>query len=410
MADGRQTAESIFRQESGRIIASLIRLSGSFDLAEEAMQDAFASAIGSWSADGLPSNPAAWITTAARRKLVDAARRNATRRRYAAALSYETDGQTWPANAEDPDVDFPDDRLRLIFTCCHPALNQEAQVALTLRTLCGLTTAEIARSFLVSEPALAQRLVRAKRKIQDARIPYEVPAADRIPERLAAVQAVIYLVFNEGYAATSGDHLIRSELCDEALRLGRLLCDLMPSEPENRGLLALMLLHNSRRSARVSQEGRLVTLDDQDRTRWDREQIAEGCSLLDRALRMRSPGQYQIQAAIAAIHAQAATSAATDWKQIAGLYRELHRIQPSPVVALNAAVAVAMNEGLERGLTLIDRLPDLGNYALFHAARADLLRRLGRRMEAAEAYRRAIELTSNEIERKYLQERLAMIS
>lgn len=404
MCEVRQAVESVFREHSGRIMASLIRFSGSFDLAEEAVQDALASALDAWTSAGIPDNTAAWITTAARRKLVDNVRRNITRQRHSASLQSLSFQE--PGRQEDSDMFYPDDRLRLIFTCCHPALNPEAQVALTLRTLCGLTTIEIARAFLVSEPALAQRLVRAKRKIQTARIPYEVPPPERMAERLDAVQSVIYLVFNEGYAATAGDHLIRTELCSEAIRLGRLLCNLLPAEAENNGLLALMLLHHSRRQARLSPEGRLVTLEDQDRGLWDREHIAEGTALLESALAQRVPGPYQIQAAIAAVHAQAARPSDTDWKQIAGLYHELYRLQPSVIVALNRAVAIAMSEGYEAGLNRIDELNGLDDYPLFHAARADLLRRLNRYAEARIAYQRAIQLTANDVERTFLMGRL----
>ena len=407
----RAAVESVFRRESGRIIAGLIRVSGSFDLAEEAMQDAFAAALARWPAQGIPDSPAAWITAVAHRKLIDYARRARTRRDKADDLLRETEAsRVDDAPGVDADaMSFPDDRLRLIFTCCHPALNVEAQIALTLRTLGGLTTPEIARAFLVPEPTLAQRLVRAKRKIQDARIPYEVPPEHLLPERLASVQAVIYLIFNEGYAATAGDGLMRPELCSEAIRLGQTLCELMPQDAESAGLLALMLLHDSRRGARVNSEGELVPLDEQDRSRWDAGRIREGVQLVEKALRRGRIGPYQLQAAIAALHASAPTAAQTDWRQSAALYGELSRIQSSAVVALNHAVAVAFSEGLETGLRMIDELGssgDLDSYYLFHAARADILRRLGRSPEAAEAYRRALSLTANAVERRYLRRRL----
>lgn len=411
MSDPHGTIESIFRRESGRIIASLIRVSQSFDLAEEALQDAFAAALIDWTAQGVPENPGAWITAAARRKLIDYSRRHRTRRDKEGELRYqiETSAAQCRPEPETP-LEGEDDRLRLIFTCCHPALNLQAQVALTLRTLGGLSTLEIARAFLVPEATLAQRLVRAKNKIQQARIPYEVPSAAALPDRLAAAQAVLYLIFNEGYTASSGDSLIRRELCGEAIRLARTLCELMPQVPENVGLLALMLLHDSRRETRVSAEGELVPLDLQDRCLWDHGQIAEGCRLVETALRQHSVGPYQLQAAIAALHAEAATAADTDWKQIAALYGELARTQPSATVNLNRAVAIAMGESIEGGLELIDTLGASGaldSYYLFHAARADLLRRLSRNSEAVAAYQRALSLTANAVERRFLRRRIA---
>jgi RNA polymerase sigma-70 factor (ECF subfamily) len=414
MADVRAAAEELFRKESGRILAALIRLSGSFDRAEEALQDAFTAALANWPETGVPENGAAWIMTAAHRKVIDGVRRDITRRDKQDALRYETERAASLADPglEEDSMHFPDDRLRLIFTCCHPALNQQAQVALTLRTLGGLSTPEIAKAFLLPEPTLAQRIVRAKRKIEEACIPYEIPAPERLAERLASVQAVIYLIFNEGYAATAGEQLVRTDLCREAIRLGRVLCELMPGSAENVGLLALMRLQDSRRDARVH-DGALVTLDEQDRSLWDHDAIAEGLALLDRALGLRAPGPYQLQAAIAALHARATTPENTDWAQIAALYSRLLEFTPSRVVALNHAVAVAMSMGLEEGLKRIDELApsgELENYYLFHAARADILRRLHRPTAAADAYRRALHLATNRVEQQFLERRLREVN
>jgi RNA polymerase sigma-70 factor (ECF subfamily) len=410
--DAGAAVEAVFRQESGRIVATLIRISGSFDRAEEAMQEAFAAALVAWPANGIPQNPAAWITAAAHRKLIDQSRREKTQREKQDSLQYETPAFRPPDDLEfdDPAMHFPDDRLRLIFTCCHPALNPEGQVALTLRTLGGLTTTEIARAFLLPEPTLAQRLVRAKRKIQEAGIAYEIPPATRLPERLTSVQAVIYLIFNAGYTAGSGRQLLRLDLCAEAIRLARLLNELLPGDSENLGLLALMLLHDSRRQARVS-DSQLVTLEDQDRSLWDQVEISEGLRLVETALRLRPLGPYQVQAAIAAVHAQAKTAGETDWNEIAALYARLFEFNHSPVIALNHAVAIAMSAGFEEGLRRINAIGatgELDGYYLLHGSRADILRRMNRFEEAAEAYRRALALTTNQVEHDFLSGRLRM--
>jgi RNA polymerase sigma-70 factor, ECF subfamily len=413
MSQAREKLEEVFREEYGRIIATLIRISGSFDLAEEALQEAFISAASKWELEGSPNNPGAWLTTVAHRRLLDTFRRDKTHTDKQTEIAFEAtrlQPHVEPELIEDA-VEYPDDRLRLIFTCCHPSLTRDAQVALTLRTLGGLTTTEIAHAFLLPEPTLAQRLVRAKQKIRLARIPYEIPSVDRIADRLSAVQAVIYLIFNEGYAASTGQNLIRNDLCAEAIRLGRVLCELLPDEPENLGLLALMLLQDSRREARVN-NGELVTLEEQDRSRWDASEIDEGVNLVQRALRLRRVGNYQLQAAIAAVHAEAQTAAETDWRQIVALYEELLRLTASPIVALNHAAAVAMSEGFERGLGLIEAANENGtlkNYYLFHASRADLLRRLDRYDESAAAYETALSLTTNRVEQNYISRRVAEI-
>jgi RNA polymerase sigma-70 factor (ECF subfamily) len=401
------TFEALYREERPRALATLIRLIGDFDLAEDALQDAFAVAMQQWPAAGVPGNPRAWLVSTARHKAIDRLRREKSLAAKQAEIAYSSEAAAPPPElAEEP---FRDDLMRLIFTCCHPALAPEAQVALTLKTLCGLSVDEIARAFLVSPVTMAQRLVRAKAKIRAARIPYEVPGADRLAERLEGVLRVVYLVFNEGYAATSGDALVRHDLCGEALRLGRLLREMLPQTSEVAGLLGLMLLQDSRRAARVDAEGELVTLEEQDRSFWDRGQIAEGQALAEEALRRGGAGFYALQAAIAALHGQAARAEDTDWPQIAALYALLLRLHPSPVVALNHAAAVAMGERLDRGLRLIERLEEEGalpDYHLLPAAKADILRRLGRGAEAAAAYERALRLVTHDAERRYLERRL----
>jgi RNA polymerase sigma-70 factor, ECF subfamily len=403
----REAVDVVYRSESRRILATLIRLLGDFELAEEALHDAFAAAIQQWPQDGIPANPRAWLVTAGRFKAIDDLRRRARFDASVVELARRLDAASAaPVEWEEPGVE--DDRLRLIFICCHPALPAEARVALTLREVCGLTTEEIARAFLAAAPTVAQRIVRAKAKIRDARIPYQVPSQADLPERVDAVLQVIYLVFNEGYAASSGASLTRPDLADEAIRLGRLLMELLP-EPEAMGLLALMLLHESRRAARTSPGGDLILLDDQDRSLWNRDQIAEGSALVERALSSRRFGPYTLQAAIAAVHARAPSAAATDWTQIAALYSVLGRVEPSPVVELNRAVAVAMRDGPSAGLVLIDAILARGNlkdYHLAHSARADLCRRLGRKEEARASYERALSLTQLEPERRFLERRL----
>jgi RNA polymerase sigma-70 factor (ECF subfamily) len=403
----RETVAEVYRSESRQVLATLIRLLKDFDLAEEALHEAFAAAVEQWPRDGIPANPRAWLVSAGRFKAIDTMRRRA---RYDASLN-ELAKEMEPAASEiteQDDESIDDDRLRLIFTCCHPALSPEAQVAMTLREVCGLTTEEIARAFLSSPPTVAQRIVRAKAKIRDARIPYQFPAPSELPGRLDTALRVIYLVFNEGYSASSGTSLTRADLSGEAIRLGRLLLALLP-ESEVMGLLALMLLHKSRREARTSPEGDLILLEHQDRACWNRELIAEGVALVEQALASRRFGPYTIQAAIAAVHAEAATSAATDWAQIVALYDLLMRADPSPVVELNRAVAVAMRDGPSAGLELIDSIlarGDLKHYYLAHSAKADLCRRLGRTTEARVSYERALSLTQQEPERRFLERRL----
>jgi RNA polymerase sigma-70 factor (ECF subfamily) len=403
----RETVDVVYRSESRRILATLIRLLGDFDRAEEAMQDAFTAALVQWPRDGVPSNPRSWLVSAGRFKAIDAIRRRARFDASLAEIAQRLDADARAA-AEQDDFDVEDDRLRLIFTCCHPAISLDAQIALTLRAVCGLTTEEIARAFLTQPATLAQRIVRAKARIRDARIPYEVPTREDLPDRLDAVLRVIYLVFNEGYSASSGESVIRHDLSAEAIRLGRLLVQLLP-DPEAIGLLALMLLHDSRRLARTSPTGELVLLGDQDRSRWDQDQIEEGSALVERAFSSGRLGPYTIQAAISAVHARAASADATDWGRIVALYDLLAQADPSPIVELNRAVAVAMRDGPEAGLARIDAIlasGALADYHLAHSARADLLRRLGRTAEAVASYRKALELARQEPERRFIEKRL----
>jgi RNA polymerase sigma-70 factor (ECF subfamily) len=407
MGDVRERIDQVYRSDSRRVLATLIRLLGDFDLAEEAMQDAFAAAVDRWPVDGAPANPRTWLVSAGRFRAIDRLRRRAKFDSTLVPVLQRVD-----ATVEQPELDddrVEDDRLRLIFTCCHPALGMEARVALTLREVCGLTTEEIARAYLTPAPTIAQRIVRAKAKIRDARIPYQVPTRSDLPARLGSVLHVIYLVFNEGYSASSGMAVVRQDLSSEAITLGRLLVELLP-DPEAQALLALMLLHDSRREARMSRDGELVLLDDQDRSLWKRSQIEEGCRLVEKALRVGPVGAYQLQAAIAAVHGEALTHGETDWPQIVGLYDLLMMVEPTPVVKLNRAVAVAMRDGPERGLEIIERIVkhgELDDYHLVHAARADLLRRLGRTSDAIDAYERALDLNAQEPERRFLARRIA---
>lgn len=406
--DIRARLDAIYRAESGRILATLIRLLGDFDRAEDAMHEAFAAALRRWPVEGFPQNPRAWLISAGRFRSIDALRRQVRFDAAQADIAKTLHGGEAPTPGSDDDSELPDDRLKLIFTCCHPALAPDARVALTLREVCGLTTEEIARAFLTSAPTIAQRIVRAKAKIRDERIPYQVPAGAELPGRVGAVLAVIYLLFNEGYAASSGASLTRADLSAEAIRLGRVMAELLP-EPEAIGLLALMLLHEARRAERTDAQGELVLLEQQDRSAWNRELIREGIALVERALATRRFGPYALQAAIAAVHAEARTAEETDWRQIRALYAALLTMQPSPVIELNHAVAVAMHEGPAAGLALVEALFERGelrDYALAHAAKADLCRRLGRTDDARRAYEEALARTKSEPERRYLEKRL----